>query len=121
MQQCRFDCLTWQFDGLRQRKRRWGCRHGGASQASDDADGAEIVGMLAGIRRRRRKLLLGRLDRRRGLRRDGVEMTKGKGELDRERKQRCPRSKPGISPHPLHRDDMPLAGSRTPVRSDVTT
>ena len=87
MQRCRFDRLSRQFDGLRQRQRRWGRRHGGTGQASDDADGAKIIGMLTGIRRGSRQLLLGGLDRGRGRRRNGVEMAKGKGELDRERKQ----------------------------------
>src|ERR1700743_2711039 len=97
--------LMRQSSCLRQSKRRWHGGHGRAGQRRDDANGAEIVWMVTGIRGGRRRLLRKRLNRRRRWRCDGMEVAKGKGKLDRERKQRDPCPKPGISPNPLHRDD----------------
>ena len=119
-QECRIPRLTRQFGGLRQRQGRWRGGHSRAGQCRDGANSAKIVRVVTRIRGGRRQLLLSGLNRRRSLRRDGVEMAKGKGKLDRERKQRDPCAKSDISPHPLHASDTPLAGSTIPVRSDVT-
>jgi hypothetical protein len=114
MQRCRIRCLTRQLDGLRQRQGRWRSGQSRARQRRDGTNGAEIVRVLTRIRGGRRQLLLSRLNRRRGLRCDGVEMAKGNGKLDRERKQRDPCAKSDIRPHPLHRNDMPRAGTSSP-------
>src|ERR1700761_7922964 len=90
MKDCRIRRVRREFDGLRQWQRRRCRGQCCSSKSRDDADGAEIVRGLTGIRRRRRQLLLRRLDQRRGRRRDGVEVTKGEGKLDGERKQRQP-------------------------------
>ena len=108
MKDCRVGCVRRQFDGLQQWQRRWCCGQPRTGQRRDHADGAKFVRVLTRIRRGRRQLLLGRLDRRRCLRRDGVEVAKRKGKLDGERKQRQPCTSSDVSPHPLHGDDTPL-------------
>jgi hypothetical protein len=115
MKECRLRRLLPQFDELRQQQRWWRGGYCRARQSDDGADGAKIVQMPIRIGTGRRQLLLDGLDRRCGLRGDGVEVAERKRELDGERKQRDARAKPDVCPHPLHRDNMsPVGGCNTP-------
>ncbi len=114
--ECCLRRLVRQFDGLRQRQRGWRSGHGRARQSHDRADGAKIVQMPIRIGTGLGQLLLDGLDRRRGLRCNRVEVAERQRELDGERKQRDPRAMSDVCPHPLHRDNAPLAGGRnTPL------
>ena len=106
------------FESLRDRQRRRCCGHGCGRHGDDSADGAKIIRMLILVARRRQ--LLRRLDRRRGLRSDCVDVAERKRKLDDERKQCRPRAKPDVRPYPLHVENAPRRKSLFPVGSDVT-
>jgi len=112
--ECRLCRSLRQFGGLRLRQRRWRGGYRRARQSDNGADGANVVQMpvLIGTG----QLLLDGLNRRRGLRCDGMEVAERKHELDGEREQRYPRAKSDVRPHPLHRDNAPLVeGRNTPL------
>jgi hypothetical protein len=114
--ECRLRCWSRQFGGLRQRQRRWCGGYRRARQSDNGADGAKIVQMPVLIGTGCGQLLLDGQNRRRGLRRDGMEVAERKRELDGEREQRDPRAKSDVRPHPLHRDNAPLVeGRNTPL------
>ena len=108
------------FKDLRDGQRRRRCGHGCGRHGDNSADGAKIIRMLIAVVARRRQLL-GRLDRRRCLRRDRMDVAERKRKLDDERKQCCPRARLDIRPYPLHVEDAPRRKPLFPVGSDVTT
>ena len=63
-----------EFDGLRQQEHGKRCEQRRVRQSDIGADGARVA-RLVGIVIRRRQLLLGRLNRWRGLRHNPVEMS----------------------------------------------
>jgi hypothetical protein len=108
--------LARQFDSLRERQGRWRCGHGRAGESDDGAYRARVTGLLVGIWTGRGQLLLGGLYRRRGLRRNRMEVAERKRELDGDRKQRDPCAKSDVRPHPIHRDNAPrVEGRNTPL------
>lgn len=94
------------FKDLRDRQRRRRCGHGCGRHGDNSADGAKIIRMMIAVVARRWQLL-GRLDRRRGLGRDRMDVAERKRKLNGERKQRRPRAKPDVRPYPLHVEDAP--------------
>lgn len=102
------------FEDLRDRQRRRRRRHGRACQSDNGANRAKIIRMLIGVATGRRKLLSG-LDRRRGLRRNCVEMAERQCKLNDERKKRKPRAKSDLRPDPLHADSAPRRKPPHPV------
>ncbi len=85
MDKCRVCDQVQKFHGLRQEQNRGCCKQHRACEGDNGAYVAEVVRLLVWFVVRRRQLLLGGLDRRRGLRRNRVEMTERKRELNGKR------------------------------------
>jgi hypothetical protein len=107
---------SYRKDGERQRQSGRRGRHRACGQIGDGADSTIIERHTRGLRRHRRNIRhRGRMPRIRDCgarqvakrRSETVRMPERQRELDRERKQRAPRSKSHLGSYPSHADDSP--------------
>src|ERR1700688_983836 len=113
-----------EFDRLRQQQNRRRCKQHGVCQRHDGADRAIVAGLLIGIGVGGGLLLLNRGNREPGLRRNPVEMSERKRELDRKRQQRQPRAMLDVRAEPLHADIRLAPEARSswlPQRYNITS